>query len=140
MADIIHTSEEQYKLDVITKILKKEIKPGMGAKLLGISTRQIRRLKNNVREDGISAVVHKLKGKRSNHSIYPSIKEKALAVLNKTYSDFKPTFATEKLEENHAIRISYGTTRLWMIEKGLWKSRKQKKTGEYRAWRWEAAP
>lgn len=135
MADIIHISEEQYKFDVITKILKKEIKPGMAAKLLGISTRQVRRLKNNVRQDGISAVIHKLKGKRSNHRIDPSIKEKALAVLNKTYADFKPTFATEKLEECHDIKISYGTTRLWMIEKGLWKSRKQKKTGGYRSWR-----
>lgn len=135
MADIIHTSEEQYKLDIITKILKKEMKPGMAAKLLGISTRQIRRLKNNVKEDGISAIVHKLKGKHSNHSIDPSIKEKVLVVLNKAYSDFKPTFATEKLAENHAIRISYGTTRLWMIEEGLWKTHKQKKTGEYRSWR-----
>lgn len=135
MADIIHTSEEQYKFDVITKILKKEMKSGMAAKLLGISTRQIRRLKNNVRENGISAVIHKLKGKRSNHRIDPSIKEKALVVLNKTYPDFKPTFATEKLAENHNIRISYGTTRLWMIEEGLWKFRKQKKTGEYRSWR-----
>lgn len=135
MADIIHTSEEQYKLDIITKILKKEVKPGMAAKLLGISTRQIRRLKNKVKENGTSAVVHKLKGKRSNHRIDPSIKEKTLVVLNKTYSDFKPTFATEKLAENHNIRISYGTTRLWMIEEGLWKSRKQKKTGEYRSWR-----
>lgn len=135
MADIIHTSEEQYKLDVITKILKKEIKPGMAAKLLGISTRQVRRLKKNVSQDGISAVVHKLKGKRSNHHIDPLIKEKVLAVLNKTYADFKPTFATEKLEEYHDVKISYGTTRLWMIENGLWKSRKQKKTREYRTWR-----
>lgn len=135
MADIIHTSEEQYKLDVITKILKKKMKSGMAAKLLGISTRQIRRLKNNVKENGISAVVHKLKGKWSNHRIDPSIKEKALVVLSKTYSDFKPTFATEKLSENYAIKISYGTTRLWMIEQGLWRSRKQKKTGEYRSWR-----
>lgn len=135
MADSIHTSEEQYKLDVITKILKKEIKPGVGAKLLGISTRQIRRLKHTVKEDGITAVVHKLKGKRSNHRIDPSIKEKTLGVLSKTYADFKPTFATEKLEENHGIRISYGTTRLWMIEQGLWKTRKQKKAGTYRSWR-----
>jgi hypothetical protein len=78
MADIIHTSEEQYKLDVITKILKKEIKRGMAAKLLGISSRQIRRLKNKVKKEGMSAIVHKLKGKRSNHSIDPKVKEKAL--------------------------------------------------------------
>lgn len=135
MADFIRTSEEQYKFDVITKILKKEIKPGMAAKLLGLSARQIRRLRNKVKKEGMPAVVHKLKGKCSNYRIDPLAKERILTVLRKTYSDFKPTFATEKLEEHHNIRISYGTTRLWMIEEGLWKTRKQKKTGEYRSWR-----
>lgn len=129
------TPEEQYKFDVITKVLKKEIKPGMASKLLSISSRQVRRLKNKVKSDGINAVAHKLKGKCSNHRINPSIKEKAINVLRQTYSDFKPTFATEKLEECHSIRISPETTRLWMTKEGLWKTRKQKKTGEYRSWR-----
>lgn len=135
MADIIRTSEEQYKFDVITKVLKKEIKPGIAAKLLGISSRQVRRLRNKVKKEGMFAVIHKLKGKRGNHRIDPSIKEKTLTVLRQTYPDFKPTFATEKLEECHDIKISYGTTRLWMIETGLWKTRKHKKMGEYRSWR-----
>ena len=65
MADDIHSSEEQYKLDVITKVLKKEIKPGLAAKLLGISPRQIRRSKIAVREYGTSAFIHKLKGRES---------------------------------------------------------------------------
>lgn len=129
------THEEQYKFDVITKVIKKEIKQGMASKLLGISSRQVRRLKNKVREEGINAAVHKLKGKCSNHRINPSIKEKVINIIYQTYSDFKPTFATEKLEECHDIKISYGTTRLWMIEAGLWKTRKHKKTGEYRSWR-----
>lgn len=107
----------------------------MAAKLLGISSRQIRRLRNKVKKEGMSAVVHKLKGKCSNHRIDPLVKEKKLTVLRKTYSDFKPTFATEKLEELHNIRISYGTIRLWMIAEGLWKTHRQKKTGEYRSWR-----
>lgn len=135
MADFIRTSKEQYKLDVIIKVLKKEIKPGMAVKLLGISSRQVRRLKNKTKKEGISAVIHKLRGRKSNHSINSSIKEKALNALRQTYPDFKPTFATEKLEEYHEIKISYGTTRLWMIEAGLWKTRKHKKTREYRSWR-----
>lgn len=40
---------------------------------------------------------------------------------------------TKKLAENHSIIISYGTTRLWMIEEKLWTPRKQKQT-TYRAW------
>jgi len=134
MAGIIHNDKEKYKFDVITKVLKKEIKPGLAAKLLSISTRQVRRLKIEVREYGASATNHKLRGKPSNHHIDPIVKEKALTAIKESYADFKPTFATEKLEENHSIQISYGTTRLWMIEAGLWKPRKQKAIN-YRSWR-----
>lgn len=134
MAGDIHTYKEQYKFDVITKVLKKEIKPGLAAKLLGISTRQVRRLKISVKEHGASATVHKLKGQPGNHHIDLVMKKKALTAIKEAYSDFKPTFATEKLEENHSIQISYGTTRLWMIEEGLWKPHKQKAIN-YKSWR-----
>ena len=135
MVDNAVTPQEQYKFDVITKVLKKEIKPGLASKLLGISTRQIRRLRKLVKKQGVQAVVHGLKGKTGNHTITQTVKQEAVSLIEKYYPDFKPTFATEKLEENHGIKISYGTTRLWMIEKELWTTRKQKKTGGYRSWR-----
>lgn len=128
------TQREQEKLTVITDALSGKLTKTQAALMLGISTRQVKRLKSRVRKEGALAVVHQLKGKQSNHHIEEGIKEKAITVIKEKYADFKPTFATEKLEENHAIHISYGTTRLWMIEKGLWKPRKQKKI-THRSWR-----
>ena len=60
MADIELTSEERYKFEIITQVINHEIKPGYAAKLLGISTRQIRRLKYAVLDEGEKAVVHRL--------------------------------------------------------------------------------
>ena len=48
----------------------------------------------------------KLKGAPSNHRIDPTLKEKVLSTIEEKYADFKPTFATEKLYENHAIVVS----------------------------------
>lgn len=134
MADGIHPFKEQYRFDVITKVLKKEIKPGLAAKLLGISTRQVRRIKIEVRKHGAAATVHKLKDKRSNHQSDPLIKEKALDIIREKYSDFKPGLATEKLQEEHDIHITSQTTRIWMTEIGLWKPHKQKEIN-YKSWR-----
>lgn len=39
------TPEEQYRFAVITKVIDKEMKPGQAAKQLGVSTRQIRRMR-----------------------------------------------------------------------------------------------
>lgn len=128
------TQREQERLAIISSTLSGTRTNDQAAKMLGISTRQIKRLKKKVRAEGAIAVIHQLKGRPSNHHLEPSIKEKALSVIEKRYADFKPTFATEKLEENHNIHISYGTTRLWMIEKKLWKPRKRKQQ-EYRSWR-----
>lgn len=134
MADVGFTSEEQFKLQVIKEVIEKKIKSGQAAKILDVSVRQIRRLRNAVKQRGDLAVKHGLKGKQSNHHIADTVKEKALQVLRENYSDFKPTFATEKLQENHAIVISPETTRLWMLENQLWKSKKQKEIIYY-SWR-----
>jgi hypothetical protein len=128
------TPKEQEKLVIINDLLLGKTTNNQAATMLGISTRQIKRLKKKVCKEGASAVVHKLKGKQGNHHIDPVIKEQALNAIKNTYTDFKPTFATEKLAEKHSIHISPETTRLWMTKENLWKPRKQKKV-IYRALR-----
>lgn len=100
------TSREKYKIEIITKIINKEMRQGVAAKLLGISPRQIRRLKIAVLDNGENAVVHGLKGKRSNHRIQNAVKENTLKLIRELYSDFKPGFATEKLQEKHNLHIT----------------------------------
>src|SRR3990167_5211580 len=125
---------EQAKLDVIGKALSRQITNGQASRMLGMSVRQIQRLKKDVREQGEKAVIHKLKGKTSNHHINQYIKKEVLMVVKEYYHDFKPGFATEKLTERHGARISDETMRLWMTEEGLWKPHKQKKI-TFRSWR-----
>lgn len=134
MATLLLTQREQEKLTVITDCLSGKLTKALAATMLGISTRQVKRLKREVRKYGSLAVVHHLKGKQGNHRIDDSVKEETLKVIQEKYADFKPTLATEKLEENHDIHISYGTTRLWMMQNGLWKPRKQKQSS-YHSWR-----
>lgn len=134
MADIELTSEERYKFEIITQVINHEIKPGYAAKLLGISTRQIRRLKYAVLDEGEKAVVHRLKGKQSNNHPDETLKEKALKLIEEKYTDFQPAFAAEKLGEIDSIFINPQTLRRWMEKKGLWKIRKRKKP-DYHAWR-----
>lgn len=128
------TRREQEKLAVINDALSGKITKAQAAAMLGISPRQVKRLKSKVRENGALAVIHKLKGKQSNHHIEEEIKEKALRVINEKYADFKPTFATEKLGERYGIHISRETARRWMTKEGLWKPRKQEQP-TYRCWR-----
>lgn len=129
------TSIEENKSRVINLTLDKKITNGEAAKQLGITTRQVRRLKSSMRREGVDIVVHGLKGKTSNHKIDKSIREKALSLVADKYYDFKPTFASEKLEELEGVVVNRETLRLWMMEEKLWKPRRHKKRGTYRSWR-----
>lgn len=134
MANGLSTPEEQYKFEVITKVINHEIKPSRAALMLGISTRQIRRLRIAVQDGGSEAVIHGLRGKQGNHHIGKNLKEKTLKIVKEKYSDFKPTFASETLADRDHIKVNPQTLRRWMTEYGLWKTKEQKRT-EYRSWR-----
>lgn len=129
------TDKERYKFKTMKLLLHGAITNGEAAGRLGVSPRQVKRMKKAVRQKGMGAVIHQLKGKQGNHKINREIKEEALQQIREKYADFKPGFATEKLVENHAIHVSSDTVLRWMSEEGLWKPRHHKKTGVYRSWR-----
>ena len=131
----ILSEKQQQKFETITAAIQNKITKGQAAKLLGISPRQVKRLKQNVRAYGKVAVVHKLKGRISNHHIPLLVKEEVVRTIKERYSDFKPGFATEKLQEYQQIGITSQTVRVWMTEEGLWKPRRHKKRETYREWR-----
>lgn len=134
MPDSLLTGKEQYKLKIIHQAIDHKITNDQATKLLDLSLRQVKRLKRNVKEQGSKAIIHKLKKRVSNNHISPQIKDLVLSLIGKTYSDFKPSFAAEKLKEFNDIEVNPETLRLWMIEKGLWKHHRQKKP-QYHAFR-----
>ncbi len=134
MPNIPLREEEKQKFEVITNLLDGKITNGEAAKKLRLSIRHIQRLKVEVRRRGAEALVHHLKGKPSNHKLHQAVKLEALSLVKEKYSDFKPKFASEKLEDNHRLIINPETLRLWMTEAKLWKV-KQYKHPQYHAWR-----
>lgn len=134
MPDIPLKDEEKQKLEVVSSLLQRNLTNGQAAKKLGLSIRQIQRLKLEVKKHGHLALIHKLKGKPSNHKLSQDNKMKAISLVKEKYVDFHPTLASEKLEEYHSLYIKPETLRLWMIEEGLWKARKQKRP-DYHSWR-----
>lgn len=134
MSDIPLKEKEIQKLKIITDVLDRKITNGEAAKKLRLSIRQIQRLKIEVKNHGAKALEHHLKGKPSNHKLHQTVRLEALSLVKEKYSDFKPKFASEKLKENHQLIINSETLRLWMVEDGLWRVRKQKGV-DYHAWR-----
>lgn len=134
MANTRLTNEEREKTTILKLAIAGKITNAYAAKQLRLSVRQVQRTKANIRKVGLSGIVHGLKGKPGNHRILEATKETALSIIKEKYTDFRPTFATEKLQEHHDISLSEETTRRWMIESGLWRARTRKQS-TYRSWR-----
>lgn len=126
---------EIMRYDIIKKLLDKKFKNSQAAKLLDLSVRQIKRIKNRVREKGAEGLIHKSRGRDSNRKIDSKIIAKAKKYLKEKYSDFKPTFAAEKLEENHQIKLSKEKVRQMMAGINLWQIKSRKSTSQYHSWR-----
>jgi len=134
MRYITMSQKEINRYDIIKKLLNKEINGPDTVDLLDLSARQVRRLKVRVKEYGAQGLIHGNRGKPSNRQIPDKEKEEIITLLHEHYTDFKPGFATEKLEENHKIIRDSKTIRQIMIDEGLWQPRK-KKNSDYRSWR-----
>ena len=92
-------------------------------------------MKFKVQQCGPNGLIHGNRGKESHNRIDGDKKKKIIRLLHKRYHDFKPTFANEKLSENHGLNHDPKTIRQIMIDEGLWKPRIRKKSYVHRAWR-----
>lgn len=132
---ITMTSKELSRYEIIKRLINQDINGTEAAKQLGLSKRHTRRLKATVKQSGAKGVIHGSRGRTSNRKIAEEKTNKIKEIIKKNYYDFGPTFASEKLEENHSVKISNEKLRQLMIEWKLWKVKSRKKNKEYRRWR-----
>jgi hypothetical protein len=121
------SNKELDRLTVMKALDSRTIKQKHAAAQLGLSIRQIKRLLKDYRQNGVASLISRRRGRPSNRCLAESIRTNALDLIRKHYHDFGPTFAHEKLTENHDLDLSVETLRQWMIAEGIWQF-KQRKT------------
>ena len=90
------------------------------ARMLGLTSRQVRRLRRVYEQHGPGGLASKHRGRPSNRRLPSALRGEALATVRSRYEGFGPTLAHEKLRDLHGLRLSVETLRHWMIEDGLW--------------------
>lgn len=123
------------RYDIVRRLLRKEINGTGAARLLNLSVRQVRRLKAGIKTRGPKALIHGLKDRPSNRRLPDERRTTIVSLLNDTYPDFGPTFAAEKLREDHEIDHDPKTIRAIQITEGLWKPRRGTTKSVHRTWR-----
>src|ERR1700730_10926405 len=121
------TQRDRDRLVALKKAKKGLITQRQAAEDLGQSERHVRRLLIRLKGKGDAALVHALRGRRSNRKLDEKTKQKALEILSRdVYRGFGPTLAAEYLANKHNIHAGRETVRTWMIEGTLWRASRQR--------------
>lgn len=119
-------SQELDRITTIERVIQKRVSQVEASTQLGVTPRHLRRLIKAYSADGAKALVSKKRSMRGNRA-YPDVfKATVISVVKEYYHDFGPTLIAEKLDEKHAIQVSRETLRQWLLEAGIWRSRRQR--------------
>jgi transposase len=121
------TQRDRDRLVALKKAKKGLITQRQAAEEIGQSERHVRRLLKRLKGKGDGALVHALRGRRSNRRLEEKTKQKALEILSRDiYRGFGPTLAAEYLDSKHDIHVGRETVRTWMIEGKFWRASRQR--------------
>lgn len=113
------TMKEMRRLQTIETALAGRITNSEGARRLGLSDRQFKRLRKRVATEGPQGAIHKGRGKVSNRRLCEAERERIRDLLENTYAGFNDTHAHEMLFERHGVSVSRQTVRTIRKESGL---------------------
>jgi hypothetical protein len=116
---------ERDRLKVLHGVLQKERTQKEAARLLRLTTRQVRRLVRRLRESGDRGLIHRLRGRPSNRRLPAELRQQVLTEYQKCYQGFGPTLASEKLAEQ-GLHVTPDSLRRWLLAAGLWSGQRQR--------------
>jgi transposase len=132
------SQKELQRVAVISRCLKGELACARAAGLLGLSVRQIKRLKKRLREDGEAALAHANRGRPSHRRLPEAVRERIVRLARSTYVGFNDHHLCEKLVEREGFSLSRETLRRLLRQNGLGSPRKRRAPA-HRQRRWRAA-
>ena len=128
MGWVMMSERELNRVKVLSQVVDRRRTASEAAAVLGLSQRQVQRLLARFRDGGAAAIRHKARGRPPNNRKNDAVRDYALSLIRESYADFGPTLATEKLAENHGLKVSRETVRKWMVSDGIWLDRKMRRT------------
>lgn len=104
---------------MLTKVLAGQLTSQQAAELLGLSTRQLRRLKGRYAAAGVRSLVHGNRGRSPTHRLPDEVRQQVVELARTTYAGFNWQHLTEKLQEQDALTISRSSVRRVLTDAGL---------------------
>ena len=124
------SQKERQRLSVLHRLVKGDLRCIDAAECLGISERQLYRLRDRHQRDGDEGLIHRLRGCLSNHGYGRKVRTRVLDLYRERYSDYGPTLFAEMIAEKHSDNlppVDHETLRRWLLKSSLWTAARTRK-------------
>ena len=129
---LIVSQRDLHRMHVIRLTLEGRESVGRGAELLGLSTRQVKRLRKKMREGGAQGLLHGNRGKRPRNTTAKEVVSKVLGLAKGRYEGLNDTHLTEKLKEKEGGKVSRSTVRRILRQGGITAARRHRPKRHYK--------
>jgi transposase len=112
------TLNQIQRYETCKALLEGRLTTAEAANALGLSHRQVLRLKRRAQADGATGLVHRNTGRPPANATPPDLKQQVIALATTTYAHFNFSHLADVLAEEHAIFLSDETLRRWLRPRG----------------------
>jgi hypothetical protein len=123
---MILTPEEGRKLHVLTLLEGKRISLGQAAEALGVTPRQVRRLRVGLRQEGPAALIHGNRKQRAPHRLSEALRTQIVTLARGRYAGLNDVHLTEKLTTVEGLTVSRATVQRVLRAAGLVSPRRRR--------------
>jgi transposase len=120
------TPRAEQQLIVLHALDRGELLTAEAADLLGLSTRQVRRLRRACRRHGPKALVHGNRGRRSPRRVSETVRKRIVRLAQTTYAGVNHKHLSELLAERDGLTLSHPTIHRILREAGLRSPRRRR--------------
>jgi transposase len=113
------TMKDEKRLKILQRVFQGEVTVAQGALVRGVSERQCYRIKARVKKAGAKGVVHGNRGRPCRRKIKESTVRRIVELAGGKYKDFNDHHLTEKLSEEHQIKLSREKVRRILRAQGM---------------------
>jgi transposase len=123
---IVLNPTDQRRIVVLNHVASGALVNAEAAELLGISKRQLQRLRRAYSESGVTGLVHGNRGRVAHNSVDTAIAARVVELAKDKYRGFNQQHLTEMLAENEGIELSRPTVRRILLEAGISSPRRRR--------------
>ena len=120
------TQKEQTRLQILNSLLAEHIALDQAATLMGVSTRQTRRILAAYQERGAAAVAHGHRGRKPANAIPEATRSRVVHLARTVYEGANHTHLSELLSERDGLDMARTTLRRILVNAGLASPRRRR--------------